>query len=205
MMTAKRKSGKNKDKRVQNIVKQIIQSKKEIKNYAIAYSFVNTVAGTVGPISQGIIQGDNINQRNGDVIFPMHVKLNLTFLGGVGSTQSFHRFIVFQDMLNTGVTPSISDVLDGSLFNSTYAVIYRQQRRFKILYDKIFGVVAGANSNATHIQTTLKVKRKIEYNGTSNVSASNGPGSIWFLTLTNSVTVATATLDFYASTFYTDA
>jgi len=187
------------------MVKQIVLSQKEIKNFAVANTFVNNVAGTVTPMTQGIIQGDNINQRSGDTIFPMHTNVNLTFLGGVGSTQSFHRFIIFQDTLNTGASPLVSDILDGSLFNSTYAVIYRQQRRFKILYDRLFGVVAGANSNATHAQIKIKLKGKIMYNGTSNVLASNGPGSMWFLTLTDSVTVATATMAMYASTFYTDA
>jgi hypothetical protein len=205
MTKIKNKSSKKNNNRMKRLVKQMIQSHKEIKNFAVANTFVNTVAGTVTPITQGIIQGDNINQRSGDVVFPLYINLNLTFLGGVGSTQSFHRFIVFQDMLNTGASPVVSDILDGSLFNSTYAVIYRQQRRFKILYDKLFGVVAGANSNASHDQVKIKLKRKIEYNGTSNVLASNGPGSVWFLTLTDSVTVATATMAMYASTFYTDA
>jgi len=205
MAKNKQRSNKKIDNRTKQMVKQIVQSKKEIKNFAVANTFVNTVAGTVTPVTQGIIQGDNINQRSGDTVYPLYINMNLTFLGGVGSTQSFHRFIVFQDMHNTGATPIVSDILDGSLFNSTYAVIYRQQRRFKILYDKLFGVVTGANSNATHDQVRIKLKRKIEYNGTSNVLASNGPGSVWFLTLTDSVTVATATMAMYASTFYTDA
>jgi len=186
-------------------IREMIQGTKEIKACAVSTTFVDTTGGTVGPITQQIIQGDNVNQRSGDVISPIKLELNLSMLGGVGSTQSFHRFIVFQDMLNTGVAPVIADVLDGGAYNSTYAITNRQQRRFKILYDKMHGVVSGSNSNATHVQLKLKPAKRIYYNGLTSVTSANGKGSIWFLCMTDSITVATATVAFYAVTSYTDS
>lgn len=183
----------------------MMDSRKELKSAAVSTSFVNTVAGSVGPLTQQIIEGVGVNQRIGDEIFAKELRLNLSILGGVGSTQSFHRFIIFQDMQNTGVLPTVGNVLDAGLYNSTYAILFNQQGRFKILYDKMFGIVAGANSNATHVQIKLKPSKRIQYNGATSATAANGPGSIWYLALTDSVVVATATLSFYANLIYTDA
>ena len=186
-------------------VRQMIASSKEIKSTAVATSFINTVAGSVVALTQACSQGDNINNRSGDVIFPSMIHMNLSLLSGVASTNSLHRVVVFQDMFNQGAIPAVGDVLESGVYNGTYTLVLRQQKRFKILYDKMHGVVGQAESAATHLQLKLKLKGAIKYNGAANVAASNGPGAIFFLTLTDSVVVSTALVSFYANTFYTDA
>jgi len=194
-----------KERGIKRQIRDAIRSRQEIKSAAVSTTFVDSVAGTVGPVTQQIIQGDNVNNRSGDKINVVKLDLNLTMLAGIGSTQSFHRFILFQDRLNVGIAPLISEVLDGSLYNSTYAIVNRQQQRFKILYDKIHGVVGGANSAATTVKVKLKPTPQIFYNGTSSVTTANGRNSIWFLCLTDAITVSTATISFYANVSYTDS
>jgi len=182
-----------------------INSTRELKNIAVATSYADTVAGVVNPLSQQIVQGDTVNSRSGDSITPVKLDINLSLLSGVGSTQSFHRVLVFQDRFNQGTLPAVTDILDGGLFDSTYTIRNRQQQRFKILYDKMHGVVGGSNSAATHVQLHLKPKGPIYFNGITNTNAANGPQSIFLITLTDSITVSTATVAFYASLFYHDS
>jgi len=204
-MTRNKNQRRNKKPSLNKRIQSILLSKQEMKSATAATTFVDTVAGVVGPISQQIIQGDNINNRSGDKITCYEIELNLSFLAGVGSTQSFHRFIIFQDRLNVGIAPLISEVLDGGTYNATYAIVNRQQRRFKILYDKMHGVVGGSNSAATNVQRKLTPNKQIFYNGTTSVVSANGINSIWFLCLTDSVTVSTATVSFFAKMSYTDS
>lgn len=188
------------------MVRSMIEAKKETKACTFSSAFTNTVAGTVIDMTQQIVQGDNINQRSGDVIYPKSMDVNLSIVA-IGSTlaQSFHRVIIFQDMFNTGVLPTVAQVLDGGVYNSTYTLLTRQQRRFKILHDKMYGIAVGSNSAATHVQLKLKLRGAVKYNGTSSATASNGPGSIWFLTLTDSVGTLSCAIGYYANAFYTDA
>lgn len=190
---------------VRKQVRQALRLSKELKNYAATSTNVDTVAGQMYYLSQGVIQGDAINQRSGDSISPTRLDLNYSLISGVGSTNSVHRVVVFQDRYNLGATPFIVDVLDGGVFNSTYNVRNRQQNRFKILYDKMHGIVGAADSAATHVQKRINLKGKIEYNASTNVVGANGPGAIMMFTLCDSVAVSTATFSFYSSLFYTDA
>jgi hypothetical protein len=188
-----------------NAIKSMIQTRKEIKSVAVTTAYANTVAGVINPLVQQLITGDTVNARDGSAIRPMYLELIYTLLNGVGSTNSLHRIIVFQDMQNTGVLPTVAQVLDGGLLYSTYAILNRQQRRFRILHDEIHGVVGGSNSAASHVHKRLMMKGDIKYNGDTNASTSNGPGALFILSITDSVVVGTATFSFYANTFFTDA
>lgn len=190
---------------VRKQVRQALRLSKELKNYATTATNVNTVAGQMYYLSQGCVQGDAINQRSGDSISPTRLDLNYSLVSGVGSTNSVQRVVVFQDRYNLGATPFIVDVLDGGLYNSTYNVRNRQQNRFKILYDKMHGIVGASDSAATHVQKRINLKGKIEFNAATNVVGANGPGAIMMFALCDSVAVSTATFSFYSSMFYTDA
>lgn len=200
--------GSKKNKKVNNAVKQIMNSQRELKNFTLAASYVDVVTGTRNGISSGVVQGDAITGRSGDRIEPVRLQVNLTMLAGIGSTQSFHRVLIFQDRLNQGTLPALSEILDSSQWDSTYNIRNKQQGRFHIMYDKIHGVVGGSNSAATHIQLKLKCKGHISYNGSTpagGASSDNGPGAIFIFSLTDSVAVSTATVSYYASLFYHDS
>jgi len=190
---------------VRSAVRNMINSSTEQKYYSVTTGYTDTVAGSVSSLSNGLVVGDNINTRTGDKVRPVEYDLNLSLLSGVGSTNSLHRVILFQDMLNNGTIPTIAEVLDGAAYNSTYALEHRQQSRYKILYDKIHGVVGAADSAATHIQIKRKMKGAIYYNGATAVTASNGPGAIFLITLTDSVTVSTAEVRMYGTLAFYDA
>jgi hypothetical protein len=204
MKTSRSSKANKTSKVVAREVKSAIMATRERKNYSVTATYQNTVAGVVSPLSQGLVQGDTLNTRTGYTIFPLKLQLNYSFLSGAGSTNSLHRIIVFADKLNQGTLPTVVQVLDGAVYNSTYALLNKQQSRFKILYDKMHGVVGAGNSAATHAQLVIKLKGQIFYNGTANVAADNGPHSLFVMTLTDSVAVSTATVSFYSSLFYVD-
>lgn len=193
------------ERNIHRVVKNMIRSSKEVKNVAVSLSYANTVAGVVSEISRLIVQGDNINQRSGDQIMPMHLDINYTLTSGVGSTNALHRIIIFQDTMNLGTLPTVAQVLDGASYISTYTIVANQQRRWKVLHDRIHGVVGASNSAATHVQRRIPMKGAIFYNGTAAAATDNGRGAIYIMTLTDSVAVSSSLFTFQGGLFYTDS
>lgn len=186
-------------------VRDMLMATREKKQYTIANGYVNNVAGTITTLTQGILESDTVNGRTGTTIRPFEWQINMTLISGVGSTNSAHRLIIFKDTMNNGTIPAITDVLDAGLFNSTYAILAAQQGRYKILWDETVGVVGGSNSAVTHRHLRRKLKGDIFYNSTGNVAASNGKNAMFMITLTDSVTVSTAGINYFFSLHYTDA
>lgn len=196
----------SKKSQINKQVKQILNSQREEKAVTAAGAYVDTVAGVISNISQTIVQGDQINNRSGDSISPYRIEFNYSLLGGVGSTNSLHRVLLYQDLLfNEGNTPAIADILDATTYNSTYDLRNFQQHRFKILHDKIHGVVGQADSAATHVQKRIALNGKIHFAAAGNVLAANARGAIFLLTMTDSVTVSTATFSYYLKIHYHDS
>jgi len=191
--------------RIQKVVRSVLNANREKKQFSMNSSYTNTVAGVLVAISQGVIQGDAIDQRSGDMITPALLEFNLSLVSGIGSTNSLHRVIVFQDMMNLGVIPSLLELLNLGGFDSTYVPKGQyQQHRFKILYDKVHPVI-GASAKAA---CTYRLKLKpspIYYNGSTSATASNGKGSIWVYTLADSVAVSTARVSIFAAMHYYDS
>lgn len=183
----------------------MIFARKEKKVYSVTAGYTDTVAGVLSVLTQGILPGDGANNRDGSQIQPFQWLLNITFISGIGSTNSAHRFIVFMDTLSNGVYPTVANLLDGSAWNSTYAILNDQQNRFKILHDETVGVVGASNSAVTHRQIKKRLKGTISYNGTTSVEAANGKNAIYMITLTDSITVSTASVNYYFSVHFTDA
>jgi hypothetical protein len=184
------------------MMRQMIEARKELKMLAVTSAYT-TNTSIVTPISGFLGQGDNINQRSGDIVFPKILNMNIALSCLV---VTFYRVIVFQDMHNQGTIPVASDVLEGGLYNSTYQLVTNQQKRFKILFDKMVGMAPGGSSQATHLQLNLRLKGQIHYNGAAAATASNGPGAIYILTVPSATSVInSATVDYFAKLNYTDA
>jgi len=168
-------------KKVSAVVKEVLNSRAEEKrNIFTQGSTSATTAGVVIPITQGIVQGDEVFQRNGDQIFvrriDWRVKNTLATLGVVAVT----RFLLFHDNHNVGVLPAVTDVLQAATVTADYHVVNGIQRRFIILLDRTVDLCA--NGIATHtFHFTSKPKRKIQYATGTDVTVANRKGALFAL------------------------
>lgn len=169
---------------VRQMVKSIVDARSEHKigTVALAAAAVTT-AGTVDKITQDISQGSNINNRDGDTIRIEDLTLcynvrdsNLT-IGNVNNV----RVIVFADTMNTGLIPSVTDVLNTAAFTSGYNTVNRQKGRFKIYHDQIISYVSGTSSANQTIERKFKVNRNCFYSNNANNSTDNGKGALFVL------------------------
>jgi hypothetical protein len=137
--------------------------------------------GTVINLSNGIVEGDDINMRSGTTLTVTKQTLRFNFQASV-ATQSA-RVILFRDMMNTGTTPSISEVLPTSGYLSHYSDVREiQQRRYQILWDTVFDCSLTGNTTTTKLKVVNRPCR-VMYNGTTAVAASNGKGAIFLLVI----------------------
>lgn len=209
-MPQKRKNTRYTPRRptVHKVVADMIRARQEVKrSNTTAGNTAWTPSGVVLPVTQLIPQGDLIAARSGDTIRPISLKLNLTIVSN--TTPYLGRVIIFQDMLNVGIDPTVAQVLDGSSYLSTYLADTAQQRRFKILYDHVYQT----NTTATIVTDTTKIfrelnfklKGKIFYNGTINATASNGPGAIYMLFISDVASGLGGYYNYYTTVTYTDS
>lgn len=195
-------------KQVSQIVNSKLLATMEIKRYSqITASYAGSTAGTITPLTQALIIGDTISGRTGDVISPRKVEINLSIIAPATSTVPvITRYLVIQDMLNTGTAVTIANVLDGAVYNSSYALYPNQQHRFKILVDKSTASVLGGNNMAQMLELRFKMRGRIFYNGDTNAAGSNGAGSLWLITINSSAGAGIApNIEFYSSITFTDA
>jgi Na+-transporting NADH:ubiquinone oxidoreductase subunit NqrF len=158
----------------------------------------NATAGIVNNLTNGIIQGDDINQRSGDQIHIMSHTLKVR-ASAITVNQTF-RFIWFRDNMNRGTTPTVTEVLNTANYMSQYAPAALQQKRFTILRD----VMLNCNVNGESIKSrSISIPGGVVYyNGATAVAASNGPGALFLLTIGDSLT---GLFDFSYEPIYTDA
>jgi hypothetical protein len=141
---------------------------------------VPAAAGNVINLSNGIIQGDDINQRTGGKIKCTKQILRVRFSAVVAS-QSV-RFIFFKDNTNRGTTPAVTEVLNSASVMSQYNPTVMLQHRFTILAD----ITLNGNLNGEAIKervVTSKAKYPIYYDATTAIAAANGPGATFVLVI----------------------
>lgn len=158
----------------------------------------NTTAGVVINLTNGIIQGDDINQRSGDQIRIKSHRL-MVRSSAITVNQTF-RFIWFRDNMNRGTTPSVLEVLNTASFMSQLAPAPLQQKRFTILAD--FQLDCNVAGEAIKSRVINISGNNVFYNGATAVAASNGPGALFLLEIGDSIT---GLYDFSYEPIYTDA
>lgn len=186
---------------LRKIVSGIISSQMEEKVILTVIGAAATpVAGTVLPLTIGVVQGDAINMRSGDTISPIshHIRTNAQAITNPQTT----RFIVFVDSQNNGSTPSVTDVLDNADYLSMYnsRSVY-QQKRFKILMDIFDDVQITGRSIVTRSMALRKIG-KIYYNGPTAIATANGRGAVFILIIASN---SSGTYDFSYEMKYHDA
>lgn len=180
-----------------NQVRQMIIGRLEDKVFSQALTGTFSLAGVTNYVS-AIAQGDGLGDRAGNVIRPKSLEFRVTIIDTVSS---FSRVIFFQDNENVGTAPTVANVLQTALPNSTLLAESLSLRRFKILYD-IMCPLSSAGDLTRFYHRVLPVKGAIHFSGTGATSASGGKNAIYVLLIS---TTNTATLDARTLIHYTDA
>jgi hypothetical protein len=195
-------------KEVRQMVRGAIKGMQEHKVVAVANAAANSATGgTVVPITQWITQGDDLNNRSGDVVLieKLHFYLTLSHYIGAAYTPCAQRVIVFSDTMNDGTLPGVTDVLEAAAFNSGYAQGNYQRMRYKIYMDKFFDQVSQTNTAIKSISEDIRIGKKIYYKGGAFATASNGKHALFFLIISSTASAGNTT---YASGWtlkYTDS
>lgn len=185
-------------------VRDMILARQEVKQNSSGFlaGIAFTVAGTIIPLDT-IGQGDNINQRSGDVIRIRKLFLQISSFEPTANASSTWRLVVFSDSMSSGAPPVVTDVLDTANFNAPFNAINRQRNRFKIFHDKLH-VMVGAQPNA---EVTDKVELKLNhlryYNDGTATNSNIGRGALFALVISSNATTSVYSRSF--SIRYTDS
>lgn len=196
-------SGRNVSQRQQSVgtlVDKALRRRAEKKVVIVGGNSVAvTTGGTVTPLTQSVVQGDDFLQRTGDKIIPM---MQLVKTRGVAlvASQSI-RFILFSDRFNTGTVPAVTDVLSGANFIASYSQLFAvQQKRFRIIRDWTFDCNFAGEAIKSNTFTVPQCA-PVFYNGQTNVSTSNGKGALFLLVIGSATS---GTYDFNWECTFTD-
>jgi len=186
---------------VARLVRQVIDSRIERKVFSITGGGIPVVlAGNVINVTNGIVEGDDISNRQGTVI--RLTRMRILYRATASTTSSSIRFILFRDMFNQGTTPATTDLLPAATWISQYADTREiQQHRFKILNDIMLDLEI-AGSNVKTRQYDMPVKGVVAYNGATAIASPNGFGANFLLVIGNAVTTQ---YDYTIQTVFTDA
>ncbi len=130
-----------------------------------------------------VAQGDDFDERDGNMIKLTSVSLKGQLLGGGGGT-SLVRIVLFRDNDNQGAPAAITDLWNNSTAysqNDHRLVAPNPQRRFTILADKSYRVGSATVNDNFNVPFSIsrKVTNKCYFTGTA--SSDEGKGSIWMI------------------------
>jgi hypothetical protein len=182
-------------------VKQLLLSVTEPKVYSSQFSGANTTTtGFTFNLTNGIVQGDDVNMRSGTKIEVRAIRLALR--GVSVAADATIRFVLYSDMFNIGTFPTTSQVLPTSGIMSHYSDVREiQQHRFRILHDETMDLSRNGPSVKTTV-TNISRKFPIYYNGTTTGAASEGKGAISLLVIAST---ATEVYDYDFQVVYNDS
>ena len=198
--SAPREADRKKNQQTLAIVKAYMRNTLEKKVFSVsAVGTAITTAGVVIPITNGIIEGDDIANRQGTVINLLRSRI---LLRAVGTASHSQRFILFRDMLNLQAFPTTNLLLPTGTWISQYSDVREmQQHRFKIIKDITMDLnVAGRN--VVTKEYDIPLKGKVFYNGATAVAASEGPGAYYLLVIGSAVS---GSYDYTIQTVFNDA
>jgi len=182
------------------VVKDYLNSTLEKKIFSVtAVGTATTTAGVIIPLTNGIIEGDDIANRQGTIINLLRSRI---LIRAVGTASHSQRFILFRDMLNLQAFPTVGLLLPSGTWISQYADTREmQQHRFKIIKD--FSVDLNvAGRNVVTKEFDIPLKGKVFYNGATAVAASEGPGAYYLLAIGSAVS---GSYDYTIQTVFNDA
>jgi len=163
---------------VQAIVRRTLASVQERKAYSTQVTGATiSSTGAIVALTNGIVEGDDINMRNGTTIYIKRMHFRHAF--NVNSSDQSARFIIFRDKMNTGTLPTVAQILPTTGYLSHYSDTRMiQQKRYSILYDKTVDVSVTGPSRVSDKQE-INFQGKVMYNGTTTGAGNDGKGAIY--------------------------
>lgn len=147
-------------------------------------STASSNAGTVFNLSQFIVQGDVVNQREASQIYMETARLILTtVLPSLGVAGSL-RVILVQDTEAHGAPPLFIDVMETATLDAAPNIVADNAKRFRTLLDHTLSLTTGGNQTL-HLDVTKAIHRKVTYYQPTAVTTANGKNSLHLLLITD--------------------
>lgn len=173
---------------------------------AASASMVPAASATVVNLSN-IVQGTDYNQRLGNSIRALTLRLDMSLFPGTSTTYAFGRVVVFRDLMQSGTDPTVAQLLEitagAAAVNSAF--LHYTADRFEILCDEAFPFAAAAGPAVFHKKFAFRIADHILYSATAGADASNWQGALYLLFFADQGTAANQPLiHYYSRLSYTD-
>jgi hypothetical protein len=166
-------------------VKQLLDSRLELKVADVATSGFATDTGNVVTITQAIIEGDGADQRTGRQIDLKHIQWRIMLYLPSTNVHAAVRIVWFLDTQANGIVPAVTDVLTSAVVTSYYNGTNLQSKRFRILHDATYPLVNTASNMQRFIQHDHKLNTIITYGASTSVAAANRKNALYALVISD--------------------
>lgn len=183
----------NKNVSASAMAKEALRKVNKLAREVESKAFDNVYAGIAGSTSGGagtiqllspITQGDQRDNREGDVIVPTKLEFNYLMQNVSASSQPcVGRIIIFQ--ARTDFTPTLNNVLEYGTNNVQALYAFETRRNYTVLYDELINLQDYDTGSVQAHKVVCFPKSKIEYRGTSTTADS---GNIWAVMMSNQTT-----------------
>lgn len=156
-----------------------------------------------------MIEGVTSSQRTGLKITPIRLEGRLAINWTLAQANEIVRVIIFQDFQNNGGGPSIVQLLESASTLSLYNNVNMENKKFKILYDRVF--MNPQQYSPVPIVKEVKFSKKLNgtmhYLGSAALAADQGKGTIKLFAIGNLALSGTGNplVDIESRLIYTDA
>ncbi len=145
----------------------------------------SSAAGAIIPITQSLVQGDNVTNRSGDKITMKSLRVKIQFDMNILSNSDTIRYILFADTMANRAVPAVTDVLVSATVTSLYEQINLLKRRFHIFADIVKTLVITSQTQAIHLDLSYKKEMPIYFGDPTNVAAANSKNALFVLVVTD--------------------
>lgn len=154
-------------------------------------SYDGNVITNLGLVAQGADQ----NQRNGNSLLAKSIMVRGTLKAQVDQNV---RICIFLDRQGDGTAPTVANLLEtGNAVNAVFSELnHSNGSRFKILYNKIFTMIAGTNTERRVVNIYKKLNHHIKYKGTGSAIGDTVSGTIHVLIISDHTDAAGTSASF---------
>lgn len=167
-----------------NFIKGLVNTEYKVVDNDISM-LVQNAAYTTQYIS-GILQGDDMNMRNGRSVLAKSLYFQLRVYLGNSFNSSVLRLVLVEDTTGDGSTPTAADLFvttsGDNAVNAFRQVLTQDTIRYKIWWDKRISLDQDFK-NEIYISKYIKMKHHIKFIGTGSASSNAGPGSFWLMAI----------------------
>jgi hypothetical protein len=171
---------------VKRMIKSMISAKEEVKFFNSTVASTLSATPLVLNITEPIIQGITGATRIGDEIALK--KIIFKFRGDMNQSNTLlsnaYRFLLVADMQGNAAPPVVGDILTGTNVTDLYAWTVVKEKRFKIIYDKVF-VLSLNGPSGNSFGATIPLKHHVFFSNVDSSDSSNAKGSLHLLVWDN--------------------